>query len=120
MGFLRRLRMVHGGTGPGRYDRRTGYRFGSGPSPGELRRACTIGDQVLVGIGSIILDGAGAPVTPDPHILSGSLVLGSPAKVVHELSPRERAGIKGLAEEHVRVAAYYLEHKINVYPPVRS
>jgi carbonic anhydrase/acetyltransferase-like protein (isoleucine patch superfamily) len=92
--------------------------------------ACTIGDQALIGIGSTILDGAvigeqslvgaGALVAPGTRIPSGSLVLGSPAKVVRELSPQERAELKTLAEKYVRVAAYYLEHNINVSAPLRS
>lgn len=90
--------------------------------------ACTIGDQVLVGMGSAILDGvvigeqslvgAGALVTPGTQIPPGSLVLGSPAKVVRELAPQERAALKTLAEKYVRASAYYLEHRINVSPLV--
>jgi carbonic anhydrase/acetyltransferase-like protein (isoleucine patch superfamily) len=86
--------------------------------------ACTIGDQVLVGMGSAILDGAvigeqsligaGALVTPGTQIPPGSLVLGAPAKVVRELAPQERADLKTLAEKYVRVAAYYLEQRINI------
>lgn len=86
--------------------------------------ACTIGDQVLVGMGSAILDGAvigeqsligaGALVTPGTQIPPGSLVLGTPAKVTRELTPQERADLKMLAEKYVRAAAYYLRHDINV------
>jgi len=86
--------------------------------------ACTIGDQVLVGMNSAILDGAvigeqsligaGALVTPGTRIPAGSLVLGAPAKVVRELTPQERADSKALAEKYVCIAAYYLEHRINV------
>ena len=86
--------------------------------------ACTIGDQALVGMGSVILDGAvigeqslvgaGAVVTPGTRIPPGSLVLGAPAKVVRQLAPQERADLKTLAEKYVRLAAYYLEHRINV------
>jgi len=86
--------------------------------------ACTIGDQVLVGMGSAILDGAvigeqslvgaGALVTPGTQIPPGSLVLGAPGRVVRELTPQERADQKTLAEKYVRTAAYYLEHCINL------
>jgi carbonic anhydrase/acetyltransferase-like protein (isoleucine patch superfamily) len=92
--------------------------------------ACNVGDQVLVGIGAIILDGAvigeqtivgaGALVTPGTRIPAGSLVLGSPAKVARELSPQERTNPKMLAEKYVRVAAYYLEHDLNVSPLLRA
>ena len=88
--------------------------------------ACTIGNQVLVGMGSIVLDGAvigeqslvgaGALVTPGTRVPPGSLVLGSPAKVARALSRQERTGLKTLAEKYVRLAAYYLEHSLNVSP----
>jgi gamma-carbonic anhydrase len=89
--------------------------------------ACTVGDQVLVGIRAAILDGAvigeqsligaGALVTPGTQIPAGSLVLGSPGRVVRSLAPQERADLKTLAEKYVRVTAYYLEHRINVSAP---
>ena len=92
--------------------------------------ACTVGDQALIGIGSTILDGAvigeesligaGALVSPGKKIPPGSLVLGSPGKVARELSPKERAELRKLAEKYVRVAAYYLEHGINVSALLRS
>src|SRR4051812_35676935 len=66
--------------------------------------ACKVGDEVLIGMGAIILDGAvigaqsligaKALVTQGTRIPPGSLVLGSPAKVVRKLTPDERAGLK--------------------------
>src|SRR3954447_11930823 len=66
--------------------------------------ACTIDDEVLVGMGAIILDGAeigarsiigaNALVTVGKKIPPGSLVYGSPARVVSQLSLDEQAGIK--------------------------
>lgn len=86
--------------------------------------ACTIQDEVLVGMGSVILDGAvigaqsiigaRALVPQGAQIPPGSMVLGVPGKVVRALSDDERAGLKGLAEKYVGVAAYYLEHRINL------
>ena len=85
--------------------------------------ACTVGNEVLVGIGSAILDGAvigeqsiiGAHAlgTARTQIPPGSLVLGSPAKVVRQLTAEERAGLRKLAEKYVKVSAYYLENRIN-------
>ena len=66
----------------------------------------------VAGAQSIV--GAGALVTAGTEVPPGSLVLGSPAKAVRELSPPERAKLLALAEKYVRVAAYYLEHKISV------
>ena len=84
-----------------------------------ILHACTVGDEVLVGMGAIILDGAeigarsiigaGALVTGGKKIPPGSLVLGSPAKVVRTLSLEEQAGIKVWAEKYVALARAYRE-----------
>ena len=84
-----------------------------------ILHACTIADEVLVGMGAIILDGAeigarsiigaGALVTGGKKIPPGSLVLGSPAKVVRTLSPEEQAGIRVWAEKYVALSHAYRE-----------
>lgn len=76
--------------------------------------ACTIGDECLIGMGATILDGArigdrcivgaNALVTQRFEAPAGSLVLGSPAKVVRVLSPEEQAGIRRWAEKYIEVA----------------
>jgi carbonic anhydrase/acetyltransferase-like protein (isoleucine patch superfamily) len=76
--------------------------------------ACEIGDECLIGMQATILDGAvigsqsivgaGALVTKGTQIPEGSLVLGSPAKVVRALSQSERDGLKSLAEKYVAVS----------------
>ncbi len=76
--------------------------------------ACTIGDECLVGMGATVLDGA---VIGDQCIIganslvtqrfvapAGSMILGSPAKVVRALTPEERAGIKKWALKYIEVA----------------
>jgi carbonic anhydrase/acetyltransferase-like protein (isoleucine patch superfamily) len=65
-----------------------------------LLHACTVGDDCLIGMGSILLDGveigdgsivgAGALVTPGKKFPPGSLILGSPAKAVRPVKPGER------------------------------
>lgn len=60
---------------------------------------CTIGNNVLIGMGAIILNGArigdnsligaGALVTERKEIPPGSLVMGMPGKVVRALTPEE-------------------------------
>ena len=82
-----------------------------------ILHACTIADEVLVGMGAIILDGAeigarsiigaGALVTGGKKIPPGSLVLGSPAIVVRTLSPEEQAGIRVWAEKYVALSRAY-------------
>lgn len=83
-----------------------------------LVHACQVGNEVLVGMGAIILDGAkigdrciiGANTTVTMHmeIPPGSLVLGSPAKIKKTLTPEEQAGIRVWAERYVTVSRAYL------------
>src|SRR5437762_803797 len=89
-----------------------------------ILHACNVGDRVLVGMGSVILDGviigeesligARSLITQRTQIPPGSLVLGTPAKVVRALSPSERSELSGWAEKYVRNGAYCLKHGINV------
>ena len=91
-----------------------------------ILHACTIADEVLVGMGAIILDGAeigarsiigaGALVTGGKKIPPGSLVLGSPAKVVRTLSPEEQAGIRVWAEKYVALARAYRARAVSPLP----
>lgn len=81
--------------------------------------ACTIEDEVLVGMGAIILDGAhigarsiigaNATVTPGTVIPPGSMVMGSPAKVKRALTPEEQAGVRVWAERYVTLSRQYLQ-----------
>jgi gamma-carbonic anhydrase len=90
--------------------------------------ACTVGNECLIGMGAVILDGAvvgsqcligaKALVTPGACIPDGSLVLGAPAKVVRQLSDQERSELKYWAEKYVHNAAYCLKHGINVGAPL--
>ena len=66
-----------------------------------MLHGCTIGDGTLIGIGSIVLNGAkigknclvgaGALITENKEFPDGSMILGSPAKVVRELAPEQAA-----------------------------
>ena len=79
--------------------------------------ACTIGNFVLVGMGSVILDdaeigdyviiGAGSLVTQRTKIPSGTKAFGRPAKVVGELTDEERAKIAFNARHYVNLAKSY-------------
>jgi carbonic anhydrase/acetyltransferase-like protein (isoleucine patch superfamily) len=80
--------------------------------------ACTVEDEVLVGMGSIILDGArvgtrsiigaNATVKQGMEVPPGSLVLGTPAKIVRTLSDAEQDEIKMWALRYVRLSREYL------------
>lgn len=81
--------------------------------------ACTVGDEVLIGMGAIVLDGAevgarsiigaGAVVTGGKKIPPGSLVLGAPGKVVRTLDLDEQARLRVWAERYVELARIYRE-----------
>jgi gamma-carbonic anhydrase len=81
--------------------------------------ACSVGDEVLVGMGAIILDGAqigarsiiaaGALVTKNMIVPEGSLVIGSPARVVRALSLEEKQANARLALKYVEVSRRYLK-----------
>jgi carbonic anhydrase/acetyltransferase-like protein (isoleucine patch superfamily) len=83
-----------------------------------ILHACTIQDRVLVGMNAIVMDGAevgsgsiigaGALVTKGTRIPPGSLVLGSPAKIVRSVTAAEQKGIEELAAKYVSVGRYYL------------
>lgn len=82
-----------------------------------ILHACTIGDEVLVGMGAILLDGvevgarsiigANALVTQHTKIPPGSLVLGSPAKVVKQLDLEDQRALKSWAEKYVQLSRIY-------------
>lgn len=79
-----------------------------------ILHGCTVGDRVLVGMGSIVLDlaviesdvvlGAGSLVPPRARLESGWLYLGSPAKKVRRLSDADRAMIEGGWRAYVHFA----------------
>jgi carbonic anhydrase/acetyltransferase-like protein (isoleucine patch superfamily) len=76
--------------------------------------ACTIESECLIGMGATMLDGAviGARSIVGANSLvpqrftcpPGSMVYGSPAKVIRPLSPDEQAGIRRWAEKYLAVA----------------
>jgi len=69
-------------------------------------------------VGKQSLIGAKTVVTPGMKIPPGSFVLGTPAKVVRKLTPKERNGLKYWAEKYVANAAYCLKHGVNVGKPL--
>ncbi len=79
--------------------------------------SCTIKKGALIGMGSIILDGAeigegafigaGSLVPPGKKIPPNVLALGSPAKVVRELTDEDRADMERIITGYVEKGAYY-------------
>jgi len=83
--------------------------------------ACTVEDEVLIGMHATILDGAvigkgsiiGAHtlVKAGMQVPPGSLVLGVPGRIQRQLTPEEQANNLALAEKYLQVSA---AHKIRV------
>ena len=71
---------------------------------------CTIGDESLIGIGAVVLNGAkigknclvgaGALVTEGKEFPDGSMILGSPAKAVRQLTPAQIEGLRQSARHY--------------------
>ena len=69
-----------------------------------MLHGCTIGDESLIGIGAVVLNGvrigknclvgAGSLVTEGKEFPDGSMILGSPAKAVRQLSPEQIEGLR--------------------------
>lgn len=82
-----------------------------------LIHGCKIGDNTLIGMGAIVLDGAqvgeytllgaGSLVPPGKKIPSGVLAMGSPAKVIRELSEEEKQNLVESALKYVKIANNY-------------
>lgn len=75
-----------------------------------MLHGCIIGDNVLVGMGAMVMNGArigdncligaGAMITEGKEIPAGSLVLGAPGKVVRALDAEAIAGLRASAEHY--------------------
>jgi carbonic anhydrase/acetyltransferase-like protein (isoleucine patch superfamily) len=82
-----------------------------------MLHGCTIGEGTLIGIQAVVMNGAlighhclvgaGAIVTERRHFPDRSLILGSPAKVVRELSDDEVARLAASAEDYAARGALY-------------
>lgn len=76
-----------------------------------MLHGCTIGDESLIGIGAIVLNGAkigrhclvgaGALVTEGKEFPDGSMILGSPAKVVRSLRPEQIEALRQSAQHYI-------------------
>lgn len=94
---------------------------GAGVTVGHnaVLHGCVVEDDVLVGMGATVLNGArigagslvaaAALVTAGTQVPPRSLVAGVPAKVVRQLSEEEQAGLRLNAEHYVALAAQHRE-----------
>ena len=84
-----------------------------------MLHGCTVGDESLIGIGAVVLNGArigqhclvgaGALVTEGKEFADGSLIVGAPARVVRQLSPKQIEGLRESAQHYVENAARFRE-----------
>ncbi|EPD46658.1 MULTISPECIES: gamma carbonic anhydrase family protein [Delftia] len=76
-----------------------------------MLHGCTIGDESLIGIGAVVLNGAkigrnclvgaGALITEGKEFPDGSMIIGSPAKAVRQLTPEQIEGLRRSAQHYV-------------------
>lgn len=89
-----------------------------------MLHGCTIGDESLIGIGAIVLNGAkigknclvgaGSLVTEGKEFPDGSMIMGTPAKVVRSLTPEQIQALKLSAHHYIENAKRFKSelHKI--------
>ena len=97
-------------------------RLGRGVTVGHkvMLHGCTIGDYSLVGMNAVILNraaigsycliGACTLITEGKHIPDGSVVMGTPGKIVRSITDQERAVLEESAALYVRNARRYKHH----------
>ena len=88
---------------------------------GTILHGCTIGDNCIIGMQSVILDnakidswvliGAGAVVPSNVTIPTKSLALGVPAKVIRQLTTSDLRHIEENAKTYSRLAAAYQKRR---------
>lgn len=76
-----------------------------------MLHGCTIGDESLIGIGAVVLNGAkigrnclvgaGALVTEGKEFPDGAMIVGSPARVVRQLTPEQMQGLRLSAQHYM-------------------
>ena len=88
--------------------------IGDGVTVGHMvmLHSCEIGDNTLIGIGAVVLGrarigkncliGANTLITEGKEIPDGSLVMGQPGKVVHQLDPGQIEALKASAAHYVQ------------------
>lgn len=101
-------------------DRGVPLRLGAGVTVGHnaVLHGCTVDEDVLIGMGAIVLNGAtigsgsiigaGAMIPEGTKIPPNSMVLGLPGKVRRETTDAEREGIRANARFYVDRVAEYL------------
>ena len=81
---------------------------------GAILHGCSVADHCVIGMGAIVLDGvileegclvgAGALVTGRTYTPAGSVLLGSPARVVKQVTPEQAEGQRRNVQHYIRLA----------------
>jgi len=84
---------------------------------GVILHGCEVGDEVLIGMGTTIMDlaqipsrcvvGAGSLVTEGAKFEEGWLILGRPAKAVRRLKPEELAFLSQSADNYLEYMKWF-------------
>lgn len=87
--------------------------IGAGVTVGHkvMLHGCTVGDDSLIGIGAVVLNGAkigkgclvgaGSLVTEGREFPDGTMIIGSPARVVRNLTPEQLQSLRQSADHYV-------------------
>lgn len=98
-------------------------RLGDRVTVGHLAcvHGCTVGDETLIGIGAVVLNGArigagsvvgaGAVVPEGVELPPGSMVLGIPGRVVRATTEAEREGLRAGALRYVAMLGVHRDHE---------
>lgn len=88
----------------------------------SILHGCTVGDFCLIGMGSVLLDGAvigkesivaaGSVVPPGKVYPPRSMIMGSPAKAIRELSDEQVAAIRSSWQYYITVKNDYIAAKV--------
>lgn len=106
------LHVTHDGThNPGGFNLNIGNNVTVGHR--VILHGCQVGDSCLIGMGATVMDGAvieantligaGSLVTPNKHLESGYLWMGSPARKVRKLTIEEVESIEYSAQHYVKL-----------------
>ena len=90
-----------------------------------ILHACTVRDNVLIGMGSLVMDGAvvgsgtlvgaGSFVPKGERLKPGSLYFGRPARFIRKLTRREIRGLADWSKGYVRLAGEHLKGRFESY-----
>jgi carbonic anhydrase/acetyltransferase-like protein (isoleucine patch superfamily) len=87
---------------------------------GAILHGCTVADQVLIGMGAIVLNGArigkgsligaGAVIREGMEVTEGSVVVGVPGKIIKQTDIAQQQQILSNAASYVELAGEYASH----------